>query len=811
MQNAKFLECREIEHGFERMQTIEDVFPVLGAHAVRFAIIIVIALVFLPAIVLAESEDFLSSRELVERTFPAEPHDLQQDEWWRMVQLATVNEPVPGENFNPPVFVPPQEINAENAANIGAIIVAMIAVGENPQDFDGRNLVDELVTILNEDTAAVMSENAWLMPQIFYALTAADAVDYAQPQVLDALLDLQSEDGGWDTWGIGSGIEETAQLILMLSPFDGTQDALALARTFLVPLQLPCGGFPQGTWALDTFGPETTARVAEAIAALGECPLEWMFDDDPLLTPIHALKNAMTDDGGFEGAMSPAQAFIGLATAGLRINAFTNLRNPIEFPNVPIPLVYVPQNPPGNGGTGGGGTGGGGSVAPQTASITVSDPGGTGVMFTGEKNLAAAETAYSLLRRTGLAVNSRNTLIGVYVYGIDGIMERAHGPQSGWMFRVNGNFPGTAADRATIAAGDEVYWVFSREPASGGGFGGGGGGATDTQEETEDDEEYPAEESEYEPEYENEYEPETTEIEAAPEETEPEFTEPLRIAEFADISPADWFYPYVQYVYAQGLMEGTAAGIFSPQTNLTRAMLVTILWRHADTPLPESRTSFTDVLPGRWYSIAVAWALEDGIVQGFGDGFFKPGDNITREQFAAILHRYSPLPSARDNANLANFHDFAEISPWAASYIERAVENGIITGRTATSLAPRNTTTRAETAAMLTRAQNFCILPKSVRTAHSDNRGHVCKRSHSPEAGFCIQSHKKRGLLQILQQPRKEVREILNRLVTPIRWILHRRAPGATVDIFQKSSNIDTHIHIYTWMEVMINGWKTMP
>jgi hypothetical protein len=109
---------------------------------------------------------------------------------------------------------------------------------------------------------------------------------------------------------------------------------------------------------------------------------------------------------------------------------------------------------------------------------------------------------------------------------------------------------------------------------------------------------------------------------------------------FGDIFRDDLFYRDTRFVYSNGLMTGTAAGEFSPNSNLTRAMLVSILWRHEGRPLFENNI-FTDVQSGMWYSDAIAWANENKIASGYGGGLFGAHDNVTSEQFAAILRNYS--------------------------------------------------------------------------------------------------------------------------------------------------------------------------
>ncbi len=170
---------------------------------------------------------------------------------------------------------------------------------------------------------------------------------------------------------------------------------------------------------------------------------------------------------------------------------------------------------------------------------------------------------------------------------------------------------------------------------------------------------------------------------------------------FTDVKPGDWFYEYVAYVYANGLMDGTSATMFEPNANMTRAMLVTILWRVEGEPVVNYLLPFTDVPADSWYTEAVRWAASEGIVTGVSETSFAPNAEITREQLAAILHRYAGQPATA--ANLAGYADAASVSAYAVNAMSWCVEHGIITGVADDTLAPQGTATRAQCAAMLMR------------------------------------------------------------------------------------------------------------
>jgi hypothetical protein len=179
---------------------------------------------------------------------------------------------------------------------------------------------------------------------------------------------------------------------------------------------------------------------------------------------------------------------------------------------------------------------------------------------------------------------------------------------------------------------------------------------------------------------------------------------------FTDVKAGDWFYGAVEYAQTRGLMGGVGDNQFAPNTNLTRAMLVTILQRYAGAGSPAESDTFTDVPAGRWYAGSVAWASANGIVNGYGGGLFGPDDDVTREQFAAILQNFARWLSldVSKSADISGYEDAGKVSGWALSSVQWAFAEGLLTGRASTTLAPEGTATRAEAAAMLMRfIENF--------------------------------------------------------------------------------------------------------
>ena len=174
---------------------------------------------------------------------------------------------------------------------------------------------------------------------------------------------------------------------------------------------------------------------------------------------------------------------------------------------------------------------------------------------------------------------------------------------------------------------------------------------------------------------------------------------------FPDVTEGDWFYDAVRYAYETGLMDGVEDNLFAPNSETTRAQLVTILYRLAGEPEPGGDSGFSDVAAGIWYTDAVAWAAENGIVNGVSDTEFAPGDDITREQLAAILYRYAAYQGydVSQRADLSGFGDASSIRPYAQEALSWASAQGLVLGFEDGSLRPQGTASRAQIAAVLMR------------------------------------------------------------------------------------------------------------
>ncbi|MBQ2840996.1 MAG: InlB B-repeat-containing protein, partial [Oscillospiraceae bacterium] len=199
-----------------------------------------------------------------------------------------------------------------------------------------------------------------------------------------------------------------------------------------------------------------------------------------------------------------------------------------------------------------------------------------------------------------------------------------------------------------------------------------------------------------------------TEIEKEPE-NEPDNTDkhncPSEV--FDDLDVNAWYHEDIDYALDNGIFKGVTEKEFAPNNNLTRAMMVTVLYRAEGEPAVNSSIPFADVDKGAYYANAVIWGQQNGIIKGYSETEFGPDDKITREQIAAIMHRYAQYKgydvSIGENTNILSYDDFDSISEYAIASMQYACGSGLMKGKTASTLNPKDNATRAEIAAILHR------------------------------------------------------------------------------------------------------------
>ena len=353
----------------------------------------------------------------------------------------------------------------------------------------------------------------------------------------------------------------------------------------------------------------------------------------------------------------------------------------------------------------------------ETISVKVYDPQGK-TYFEDYVKYEAGMTAYSALRKTGLDVKTSNhTEYGVYIEKIEDLGEFDEGATSGWMYKVNGEFPDCSSDLYTLSAGDEVEWVYTRDLGEDVGDDYVGGGtpvknAIDIVEELIDaigevtlDSKSAIEEARAAYDALSDAQKKLVENYDDLLNAESRYEALLKAEKlpFTDVEN-HWGIDAINFVYDKNIMTGTSGTTFEPDTVLSRGMLATVLYRLAGSPEVTAENPFPDVKADEWYTDAVIWAYENKIVKGYDNGNFGPMDSITREQFALMLMNYAKLKGIDTSAknDLSQFADADDTSLWAQSAMQWASEMSYITGRD-TGLAPKMSANRAETATILMR------------------------------------------------------------------------------------------------------------
>lgn len=176
---------------------------------------------------------------------------------------------------------------------------------------------------------------------------------------------------------------------------------------------------------------------------------------------------------------------------------------------------------------------------------------------------------------------------------------------------------------------------------------------------------------------------------------------------FTDVTVDNWYYEAVKFVNENKIFNGISDTEFGANVNMTRGMLVTVLYRLAGEPTINQSIPFADVDMSMYYANAISWAKQNNIVNGVNENNFAPDAQVTREQLTTILYRYAKATgkdvSTKGSQNVSSYDDANQISEYAKAAIEWAVESGIFTGRTKSTLEPLGTGTRAEVATMLMR------------------------------------------------------------------------------------------------------------
>lgn len=332
-------------------------------------------------------------------------------------------------------------------------------------------------------------------------------------------------------------------------------------------------------------------------------------------------------------------------------------------------------------------------VANEKISVTFSLKGPDGVLISKTKyeNLPEKTTAFEVFQKAINENGYKYTGSPSYVTGIitpDGteISEKDYGKNSGWMYKLNGQFPDDTLSGCGLSDGDDILMFFTKDYTKEDytSHGKSSSGATTLP---------------------------TTDTKKDDEKKNDEETKPQKEMKFKDIKDSDWHFTAVKFVFDKNLMNGVSEDDFAPSMSLSRAMAVTILYRLAGEPeVKNAKNVFSDAQEGSWYLKAVLWANENGIVNGMGDGTFMPDLDITREQLAAVMYRYCEFCKydTKTEKDLSDYKDADRVSDYAVKALSWANENGIVNGSD-NLLMPSDNATRAQTAAIIMRFVNAFV------------------------------------------------------------------------------------------------------
>ena len=602
-------------------------------------------------------------------------------------------------------------------------IVGLQSLGYDPQQLYplGSSTPLDLVAELNGVTH---SESAWNAPYVLAAYNQGDyGTDSYEQALLEKILASQAADGSWTEYD--DSIQTTANMIMGLSFYRDqakVQTAISKAVAYLSSQQEADGTFdPYGSGS----DADACANVVMALAAAGINPdTDSRFIQNGSSALDGLLLFALDDNSGFGyksnetlNAYATEEGFRALIAAS-QVMAADRAYNIYDFSGTPV------------------------SPAWETGSTTPTDPEEPTTPADPDNTITVtvsvqADTGY-WLRDKSVTVSKGATVCDAFVQALEGtgitqvgaeagyirsitkngvtLAEFTKGPNSGWLYTVNGELPTVSVTSYTLSDGDAILLYYTddwtKDPNANG-IDPADQAAADKVTDliaaigtvTKDSgDKIAAARTAY------------NKLTAAQKElvsnyhkltaAEAEYaalTAPVALP-FTDVT-GHWALDSIRKVYDLGLMTGTKATRFSPDTALNRAMLVTILYRLEGSPAVSSASVYTDVAAGTWYTDAVAWAAQHGITVGYGNGKFGPTDDITREQMATILLRYAQYKSydTTASADLRAYNDAGDISAWALEALQWANGAGLISGRSSTLLAPAGSTTRAETAVILIR------------------------------------------------------------------------------------------------------------
>lgn len=614
------------------------------------------------------------------------------------------------------------EIDADEK-ELAKAIITLTAIGINSEKLYPVNSNTSISAVEKLKNITTNSLSAWTAPYVIMALSQKNYDSEKVSYLIDEILKLQKEDGRFEEYGYI--IDTTANMIACLSLYydknENVKAAIDKAITYLSSVQKEDGTFDAYGYGADT---NTTSMVIVALASVGINPdTDERFIKNGISVYDTLFKYTLDDLSGFgyqdktfndystEQAFRALIAAVNVINSNKAYNIYDFSKNTLEPGRATsIGTVVTPSLPD----------------TDDTISVVFTLKGKTNSYWISNKvlTLKKGSTIYHALTEAcdSAGITYKGAEDG-YVYemtkGSETLTEFGDGANSGWLYKVNGEVPNIGILEYELENNDRIVFFYTTdwETVSGVTISG-----TQKEEEVtstnvknqiaklkdvtlEDEEkinkllEDYKKLSEKEKKKVNNYE-ELLKAKERIEELKFEKERAEVLSNITDVS-SHWAEDSISYVVKKGYMNGTGKETFAPEENLTREMLVTVLYRVAGNPETSGEIKFSDV-DEEWCKDAVIWASENNIVKGINDNDFGCGVDMTREEFVTMLMRFS-LGKAEESKNLEQFEDESEISDWAYDAFKWACDKGIIMGKENNKIAPKDKITRAEAATLIQR------------------------------------------------------------------------------------------------------------
>ena len=578
--------------------------------------------------------------------------------------------------------------DSESDTAVDKAVLGLVAIGKNPELLYSVNS-NTAISAIERLNGVAKSTSAWYAP---YTLAAYNQGDYDtdsyETEIINALLAKQQQDGSWDEWGT---IDTTANVIAGLSFYKDrpkVDAAIENAVNYLSAQQTASGTFSDGYSGANS---NSTAMVIIGLAAAGvdlQNDTRFIKNDNNIIDGL--LSFLVADGGGFghtdnasissystEQAFRALIAFMQTMKTGKPFNVYDFSKNELTPARATgsNSSSSQPSEPSG-----------------ENITVTMSIKADTGYWLNNYSTTIPKEgaTVYHAFVKA-CSENSithqgaENGYVSSITKGNITLAEFDKGENSGWLYKVNGELPTVGLTDFSINDGDNIVWYYTEDwikDPSAGHYDDSSSIDDITVDKTKD----------------------TTG-------TKTEIKTETAISSdtanvFTDVSE-HWAIDAIEYVYKHSIMQGVSETEFAPDDTMTRAMLVTVLYR-LENPTEKAKShSFTDVKESEWYADAVSWGAENGIINGINETKFAPKEDITREQMAAVLYRYAQYKeqdtSIGEDTNILSYTDAMEISEYAISAIQWMTGAGLMKGETEASINPKNNSTRAQVATILMR------------------------------------------------------------------------------------------------------------